>query len=64
MGPEGAWDGECGPFDEALTQEGRAAPAPVNPVGVATALGDGCDAGVALQIAGIGVALALFAEGG
>ena len=24
MGPEGAWDGECGPFDEALTQEGRA----------------------------------------
>ena len=49
-GPEGARDGECGPFDECLAQEGWALEAPMNPAGIAAALGNGRDAGIALQV--------------
>jgi hypothetical protein len=62
--PEGARDGECSPFDEGLSQEGRALPAPMHPAGVAAAFGDRSEAAVALQIIGLGEALALLAEGG
>ncbi len=34
FGPKGARDGERRPFDEGLSQEGGAAPAPVDPTGV------------------------------
>ena len=62
--PERVRDGAGDPLDEGLAKEGRARPAPVDPVLVAAAFGDGRDAGVLLEGGGVGEALALLAEGG
>ena len=62
-GPERVRDGAGDPLDERLAQERRARPAPVDPVLVAAALGDGRDAGISLNLGGALITLTLFTEG-
>ena len=61
-GPEGMRNGGARPFDKGLADEGGALQTPVDPVLVATALGDRSDAGVALNLGGALIALTLFTE--
>src|SRR6266705_2335233 len=63
-GPEGAGNGGAGPFDKGLPEERGTLQSPVDPVLLATALGDRSDAGVALNLAGALIALTLFTESG
>ncbi len=63
-GPAGSRDRQRGPFDEGLAEELRTFQAPVDPGGIAAALGDGRDTGVALHVGGGGIPFALLAEGG
>src|SRR5438552_5923074 len=56
-------DGAGGPLDESLPEEGGAGPAPVDPVFVAAAFGDGSDADALLDGGCIGEAVALLAKG-
>lgn len=53
----------AGPFDEGLAQEFGALKSAMHPALVAAALGDGRDAGVFLQVLGMGVPVALLTEG-
>jgi len=61
--PERARDGLSNPLDEALADEGGAAPAPVDPSLVAAAFGDWGDAGVLLKCGGVWEAFPALAEG-
>jgi hypothetical protein len=62
--PERAGNGLGAPLDEGLAEEFGAGPAPVNPMLVAAALGEGRNAREHLQGSGVGEAFAAFAEGG
>ena len=61
--PEGLGNGAGGPFDEGLTKEFWTCPAPVDPVGLTTALGNWCDPCELLNSRGSGEPVALFAKG-
>lgn len=61
--PEGTGDGFGGPFDKGLAQEGGTLEAPVDPGFVATAFGDGRDAGIELEVGSAVVTVTLLAEG-
>lgn len=61
-GPEGMADGLASPFDESLAQEFGAAKPAMDPALVTATFGNGRDAGVFLQVLGVGVTGALFAE--
>lgn len=61
--PEGLGNGAGGPFDEGLTKEFGAGPAPVDPVALATTLGNWRDPCELLKSRGGGESVALFAKG-
>ena len=61
--PKRLWNGSGGPFDESPAQEFRASPAPVDPVGLATALSNGRNAGQLLNSSSGREAVALLAKG-
>lgn len=61
-GPKRLADRLSGPLDKGLSQKFWAAHSPVHPGFVAAAVGHRCDAGVVLQIVGLRITMALFAE--
>ena len=61
--PERVWNGAGDPLDESLAEEFGASPTPVDPVGLATALGDWRNAREPLQCSGGSEAVALLTEG-
>src|SRR5579864_2686563 len=63
-GPERTRDRLPGPLDHALTGKGGALPSPMHPGFLSAALGDRGDTGALLELGGVGVAIALLAEGG
>jgi hypothetical protein len=63
-GPGSGRDGLGGPRHERLAQERGAVSTPVHPALVATALGEGGEAGERLDVGRALIALALVAEGG
>ena len=63
-GPERFVDGLAGPFDKRLAHKRWTLPAPMDPTLLATAFGDGRNAGVFLQLIGVLEASAILPEGG
>ena len=61
--PERFVDGLAGPFDKSLAHKGWTLPAPMDPTLLATAFGDGRNAGVFLQLVGVLEASAVLPEG-
>lgn len=63
-GPERTIDRLPGPLDQALARKGGALPAPMHPGFLSAALGDRGNTGALLELRGVGIAIALLAEGG